>query len=227
MNRRTLLAIILAAPLPAAAQVAVIDPTHIARTVAEGVKRAQEAKQQYDQLVSTYRAIASAGSLSGLAGALGGMSRSSLPQPGETSGYMAGTGGTWGQGQAMLDQARRYRPEQDDDYTREMDRRETVTANARALALSGMEDAQRRIENLDTLYAELNREDISLADAERVNGMIAIEQQGLAAHRGQTEQIRLMLAADDRVTAQRAEQAQRESADDLMRRTRPMSEAGW
>jgi hypothetical protein len=57
-----------------------------------------------------------------------------------------------------------------------------------------------------------------------VNGLIALEQQNLDAHRAQVENIQLLLASDDRVTQQRDEQIRRESADILWASTRPMTD---
>ena len=58
-----------------------------------------------------------------------------------------------------------------------------------------------------------------------VNGLIALAQQNLDTHRAQVENVQLLLASDDRVSQQREEQLQRESADMLMRATAPVTES--
>jgi hypothetical protein len=57
-----------------------------------------------------------------------------------------------------------------------------------------------------------------------VNGLIALEQQNMAAHQMQAQNVALLLETDERVTRQREEQAQRESADLLFMATSPMSD---
>jgi hypothetical protein len=52
--------------------------------------------------------------------------------------------------------------------------------------------------------------------------LIAVEQQNIDLHKGQIENIKMMLDAEDRVTEQRVEQRQRESAERLLRVSAPI-----
>ena len=54
------------------------------------------------------------------------------------------------------------------------------------------------------------------------NGLIAIEQQNLAVEESRMRRVQLMLASDDRVTQQRAEQRQRQNAEALRATTSPI-----
>ena len=184
----------------AQAQRVVHDPVHMAETIARGVNEVRQLERQYRQLVTTYEAITGARSLGGLANGLGGMSRTFMPRSTSVPGMMHGTGGTYGQGQAMLDRNRVYAPAERDEWAMEMERRETVTANAQALAAAGLEDAEDRIVRLEDLRGSLEQAQ-DTREVEGINGAIAIEQQNLAAHRAQLEQVRLLLATEGESTA--------------------------
>lgn len=215
-------ALALAAAQPAQAQLTVIDPAHITQTIAESAKQIVEAQRQYQQLVMTYEAIAHQTDLSSVAALLGGMSRTFMPGAGEVPGLLGGQAGTWGQAQAMLERNRYFDVGQEDPWGREMQRRERATANAQALAAAGLEDAQQRVEALEGLRARLEAAENG-TELAAVQGAIAVEQQNLAAHRAQIEQTRLLLAAEDRVERQRAEQQRKESAQMLLESTAPLS----
>jgi hypothetical protein len=92
------------------------------------------------------------------------------------------------------------------------------------MAAAGALDAQDHVTKLAILQARLEAaRDVTEVSA--VNGLIALEQQNLDAHRAQIENVRLLLASDDRVSQQREEQMQRESADMLMQATVPVTES--
>lgn len=209
----------------AQAQRIVHDPVHMAETIARGVNEVRQLERQYRQLVSTYEAITGPRALDRVAGALGGVSRSYMPRSGSVTGLLHGQGGTFGQGQALLDRNRVYAPPERDEWAQEMERRETATANAQALAAAGLEDAEDRIARLDDMRVALERAQ-DTREAEGINGMIAVEQQNLAAHRTQLEQVALLLAAEDRVDRQRGEQRVRRDADEWIGKTRGALE-GW
>lgn len=210
---------------PATAQFTVIDPAHIAETIARGVNEVRQLERQYGQLAATYEAITGARDMGGIAGTLGGMSRSYMPGASSVPGLLHGSGGSFGAAQSLLQRNRAYAPTQRDEWTVEMERRETVTANAQALAGAGLEDAQERIAKLEHLRHSLEQAR-DTREVEAVNGMIAVEQQNLAAHRAQIEHVRLLLATDERVQRQRAEQMIRRDADAVAEQTRPGLE-GW
>jgi hypothetical protein len=125
----------------------------------------------------------------------------------------------------MLNADRLYAPADRDEWAREMERRERVTANAKAMAQAAIEDAEQEIGSLDTMRGEVEAAPDGTAGVAVGNGL-SLARQRLDASRLQLEQIRLMLAADDRVTAQRGEQAWRRDVDDWATRTRPALN-GW
>lgn len=222
------LALTVAVAAPAAAQLAVIDGANLAQTTVTATRALQQIeqlRQQYDQLVRTYDAIAHPTSIGGVAGAVRGLSRTIMPPATQVPDMMAGRGGEWGQAGTMLNADRLYAPAERDEWAREMERRERVTANAKAMAQAAIEDAEQEIGSLDAMRGEVEAAPDGTAGVAVGNG-ISLARQRLDASRLQLEQIRLMLAADDRVTTQRGEQAWRRDVDDWMTRTRPALN-GW
>lgn len=221
-----------ALPSPAAAQLPVIDGGNLAQTTLTAARALQQIEQlraQYDRLARTYEAIAHTTSVEGVAGALGGLSRQVLPPAARLPDLLGGRGGEWGGAGAALRADRLYAPPAggngDDAWAREMERRERATANAKAMAQAAAEDAEREIASLDALRGEVEAAPDGTAGVAVGNGL-ALARHRLDASRLQLEQVRLLLAADDRVTAQRGEQAWRRDVDDWMARTRSAL-GGW
>jgi hypothetical protein len=211
---------------PAHALVPVTDAKQIIQNVemlAQWAQQIAAMKQQYDQLVMTYNALAHATDLSGVAAALGGVTRTYLPEATIIPDMLGTAGYLWGRGAYFNEQDAYYAIESADRWTKEMERRRSVTSNAKALAAASSLDAQDHVMKLGVLQARLQAaQDVTEVTA--VNGLIALEQQNLDSHRAQVENIRLMMMADDRVSEQRAEQMQRESADRLMAATAPITD---
>lgn len=213
---------------PATAQIPVIDAGNLAQTTLTATRALQQIEQlrsHYDQLVRTYNAVAHSTSIGGVAGAVGGLSRLVIPPASQVPAMMAGRGGMWGQAEAMLNADRLYAPSGRDEWAREMERRERVTANAKAMAQAGLEDAEAELRTLDGLQVEVEAAPDGTAGIAIGNGLM-LTRQRLDASRLQLEQIRLMLAADDRVTTQRGEQAWRRDVDEFAEKTRPALN-GW
>lgn len=223
--RRLLLATVALAPAmlngPAmAGGIPVQDTASIAARAMEAAKSLAEAKAtvtqlkaSYSQLVSTYNSITGARSFEGLVGALGGMSRTYLPETGEIGDAMHGATGGVGRGEEVMQRNRLYAPAERDEWAVEMERREYATANAQALALDGIADAQDRISRLDAMKAALESAK-DIREVQGVAGIIQTEAQNLALHNTQMAQIQGLLTAEDRVERQRADQKVRKDLDD-------------
>ena len=222
--KRIVVALAVALAAPAQAQWIVSDPTHTAETIIRGINEVRELERQYRQLVSTYEAITGARSLGGIASALGGVSRTFMPGGSTVPGLMHGQS-AWGQGGALMTRNRLYSPAERDEWALEMERRERATANAQALAGAAIEDAEDRIARLGDLHAALEQAQ-DLREVAAIQGAIAVEQQNLGAHRAQLEQVRLLLATEERVERQRAEQRVRRDADEWIEKTRD-GLGGW
>ena len=219
-------ALTLAAGAPAARALDIVhDPASNALRIAEAARAIQEAIRRYEMMRQTYEAIAHTSSVSGLAGALGGVSRTFMPPANSVPGLMAGRGGSFGQAQQYLNQDRVYAPAERDEWAEEMERRERVTANAKALAAAGMEDTEARILELQSAQAEIEAAPDGTAGV-AVGNLLTTTRQNLAAHEMQLQQVRLLLAADDRVIQQRAEQRWRRDVDDWAAKTASALE-GW
>lgn len=223
---------------PAWAQAIVYDPKsdltrglEAVQSLQQGLQQLRQLQAQYQQAVSTYNAIAHATDLGSIASALGGVSRSYLP-PGSviTEGLSAVTSGIYGGIPGALSGAERFlggnqlyaTPGSPDAWQAEQNRRAMVTANAQALANESMAEADQRLANLALLRARLETAKDG-TEVAAVNGLIAIEQQNLAIHQARFQNISTMVTADNRVTEQRIEQRQRQSADELRNMTSPIT----
>lgn len=192
--------------------------------LAQWVQQIAAMKQQYDQLVSTYNALAHVTDLSSAAYALGGLTRNYMPEANAIPDLMTDVSNLWGRAGYFNSYDLYYASNVIDKWGTEMERRRTVTSNAKAMAAAGSLDAQDHMTKLAILQVRLEAaRDVTEVSA--VNGLIALEQQNLDTHRAQIENVRLLLASDDRVSQQREEQMQRESADMLMRATAPVTES--
>jgi hypothetical protein len=192
--------------------------------LAKWVQQLSEMQRQYEQLVSTYNALAHVTDLSSAAYALGGLTRNYMPEANAIPDLMTDVANLWGRAGYFNSYDLYYASNVIDKWGTEMERRRAVTSNAKAMAAAGALDAQDHVTKLAILQARLEAaRDVTEVSA--VNGLIALEQQNLDTHRAQIENVRLLLASDDRVSQQREEQMQRESADMLMQATMPVTES--
>jgi type IV secretion system protein VirB5 len=199
-----------AAPVGAAG-LPVFDATSNTSRVIEAARALQQAIQQYQQLQRTYQAIAHATDVSGVASALGGSVRTYMPEAGSMVGLLSGAGSTYGAADALRGIARYADVGEDTPFGKEMQRRELVTANAKAIAQAGMESSQDSITNLTSLLDRVSAAKDG-TEVEAVGAAIAVENQNIGHHQAQIEQVRLMLESENRVEQQRADQMRWESA---------------
>lgn len=229
MNRRPLLAAFAALPLlsgTAAAQgIPVYDNVALLKQAAVWLQQARDMKAQFDQITMVYNALSHATDVSGVAAALGGPVRSYMPEAGVVTDLLSGgSGSMWGMANRLLSLGRYADVGQETPWAREMQRRETVTANARAIAQAGMESAQASVASLVSLIDRISgAQDVTEGTA--VGGALQVESQNIAHHRAQIDQVRLMLAAEERTERQRAEQMNYESARQLYESARPFGSA--
>jgi hypothetical protein len=220
-------AALLALTAPARAIDVVYDPVQDSQGIqelAKWVQQLSEMQRQYEQLVSTYNALAHVTDLSSAAYALGGLTRNYMPEANAIPDLMTDVANLWGRAGYFNSYDLYYASNVIDKWGTEMERRRAVTSNAKAMAAAGALDAQDHVTKLAILQARLEAaRDVTEVSA--VNGLIALEQQNLDTHRAQIENVRLLLASDDRVSQQREEQMQRESADMLMQATMPVTES--
>jgi hypothetical protein len=190
--------------------------------LAKWVQQLSEMQRQYEQLVSTYNALAHVTDLSSSAYALGGLTRNYMPEANAIPDLMSDVANLWGRAGYFNFYDTYYASNVLDKWGREMERRKGVTSNAKAMAAAGSLDAQDHLMRLGVLQARLeSAKDVTEVSA--VNGLIALAQQNLDTHRAQVENVKLLLASDDRVSQQREEQMQRESADMLLQATAPVT----
>ena len=222
--KRHLLAAVAALPLLSGAASAQGIPTYDnAAFIRQGIvwlQQARDMKFQADQLVATYNVLSHATDVSQVAAALGGPVRTYMPEAGQVTDLLAGSGSMWGTANRLLNMGRFADVGQDTPWAREMQRRETVTANARAIAQAGLESAQTSVTSLTSLIDRITgAQDVTEVSA--VGGALQVESQNIAHHRAQIDQVRLMLATEERTERQRDEQIRYEDARQLFESTRP------
>jgi hypothetical protein len=198
--------------------------TNAVKDAAYWAKQAADMQQQYQQAKATYEALHHATDIGGVLGALGGVSNTYLPAGSEIPGLLSGAAGLWGQAGQFRDMGQLYAmTEQAGVLAEEMERRQTVTANAQAITAAATTGYQQHLQILSSLQDRLSQAtDVTEVDA--VNGLIAIEQQNLEAHKGLINATQVAMAADDRVTQQRLEQRRFKDAQELFNATQAMTD---
>jgi type IV secretion system protein VirB5 len=209
---------------PAAAQgVPVYDNASNITRIAEAARALQQALAQYRMLEATYNSLAHATDVGGVAAALGGATRTFMPGAGQAAGLLSGSGSIYGAANSLLALGRYADVGTESPWAQEMQRRELATANFRAIGQAGLEASQRSVLSLSSLLDRITgAQDVTEVGA--VNGALAVEQQNIEHHKAQIAQVQMMLAAEERVERQRAEQQRWESARTLYDNTSPVTD---
>lgn len=198
-----------------------------AKQAADMVRQLAQMRQQYQMLVSTYNALSHATDVFQVAGIVGGVTRSYMPDAADAMSMFAGLGSggspsLYGAANSLM-AISRYADRMDGTPEgEEMARRERATANYRAVGFAGMQQAQQSILRLDGLIAWITGSpDVTAVAAG--SAAIAAEQQNIAHHQAQIAQTQLILMTENRVDQQRAEQRKFEGANALVEATQPLS----
>jgi hypothetical protein len=194
------------------------DPIHQGQVLVQWGMQLNAMKRQFE-------AVAHSTSVSGAAFAAGGLMNQRLPGPGDSRAYMQGRSGHVGAGAEIMEQDRLYAPSQDDEWAQDMRRSETVTANAKAIAEDAAWEAQLQLDSLDQLKAQIEEQPDGTANAALGNALV-LQRQKLEATKLKLDHVKILLAADDRVTEQRASQRWRRDLDKHMEKTAFALE-GW
>ncbi len=218
------LALSAAGAAPAAAQgVPVYDNASNVARIAEAARALQQALAQYRMLEATYNSLAHATDVGGVAAALGGATRTFMPEAGQVAGLLSGSGSVYGAANGLLALGRYADVGTESPWAQEMQRRELATANFRAIGQAGLEASQRSVLSLSSLLDRITgSQDVTEVSA--VNGALAVEQQNIEHHKAQIAQVQMMLATEERVERQRAEQQRWESARTLYDNTSPVTD---
>jgi hypothetical protein len=216
-----LLALSLLLPQPGRATgIPVIDVSNLAQAIAT----VQQLQQQFTMLQRTYNTLAHTTSISGVASALGGFSTFTQPRSGAAMAGGRGQG-TVGTGAAQMQADRLYASPTRDEWQQEMERREQSTGNIKAMIERNMLDVEEQMDALDSIKADLEAAPDTTAVQAHV-GAITLAANKLQGQQTQLLQAQALLAAEERVTAQRAEQMRRRDIDQQISRTSG-SMAGW
>lgn len=220
--------IALAGAQPAQAQWVVTDPAHMTQTALgwaqqarDSIAQLQQLQQQYMMVTRTYNAISHATDVGGIASALGGVTRTYLPEASGAVSMIGSASRMFGNAGSYRSADQLYLPQamqgvsQAERWLSEMGRRQDATANAKAIADAGIIDMESRIASLSAAELRLAaaRDGTEVA---AVNGLISTSRANIEMHRASVENIRLALHAEDRTERQRGEQMQAMGANQWM-----------
>lgn len=203
--------------LPAHAQALVHDPINfieLGLQLEQLIQAYVVLKNSYTQLEYTVASLQhlNAGSLATAQGLLSNAVRMPGSAVGQMPEYNFGSQLS-GRGQQFYAQNHVYTPEGEDFAAQEMKRREYATANLQGEAQAGAQTANERIASLNELQASIaDQPDVTAVGA--INARIASEHLYLANEQAKNQHLQLMLATQDQVSRQRAEQHGREQLDD-------------
>lgn len=223
--KRTLLAgaavtaLALAMPGTARAQIPVTDAlanaqaqitnTQLYQQVAQAVATVRQLEQQYAQLQATYNVLAHTTSVSGYANGLGRVANGFGAT--EIGGVMTGAGSMAGTAEQVAN-LRFYQSQGTDFSATELTRRAQRLGGIQAAAMQGVRQSEQRIAGLRELMGEIDGQPDVQASA-ALNNRIQAEHALLSAQHQQLQQLQMMAAVQQQGDLLRAEEAQRQSAE--------------
>ena len=186
-----------------------ITNSQLYQQVAQAVATVRQLEQQYQQLQATYNVLAHTTNVSGMANSLGYVANGYGAS--QIGGLMTGAGRLAGSADQVAN-LRFYSSTGTDFSATEMTRRAQRLGNIQALALQGISQSEQRITGLRELMGEIDGQpDIQASAA--LNNRIQAEHALLAAQQQQLAQVQLMARAQEQADLLRAEEAQRQSAE--------------
>jgi hypothetical protein len=213
------LALAVAAPGATRAQIPVTDAlanaqaqitnSQLVQQVAQAVATVRQLEQQYQQLQATYNVLAHTTSVSGLASRLGGVANGYGAS--QIGGAMTGVGSLAGAADQVANM-RFFSSSGTDFSATEMTRRAQRLGNIQAAAMQGMQQSEQRIAGLRELMGEIDGQPDVQASA-ALNNRIQAEHALLSAQQQQLAQLQMMASVQQQGDLLRAEEAQRQSAE--------------
>lgn len=221
------LVLAVAAPSAGHAQIPVTDAAHIAKSAAQHLATIQQwtsqlrgMEQQYNQLRSTYEAIAHTNSVQGLASNLGRLSNT-VPGAAQILGITRGVGGI-ADAASILQGNRVFSATGGDWSATELNRRAQGLANIQAVAYQQMQASEQRLAGLQELMDEVDAQPDMQASA-ALGNRIAAEQTFLSAQQQQLTQLQILQRSQEQVDMLRAEERQRQSAEQYRDSLQPLA----
>lgn len=213
------LAVAVMAPSAARAQIPVTDAlanaqaqitnSQLYQQVAQAVATVRQLEQQYQQLQATYNVLAHTTNVSGMASRLGGVANGYGANA--VGGALTGVGSLAGAADQVAN-LRSFQSQGTDFSATEMTRRAQRLGNVQAAALQGMQQSEQRIAGLRELMGEIDGQpDIQASAA--LNNRIQAEHALLSAQQQQLAQLQMMASVQQQGDLLRAEEAQRQSAE--------------
>jgi conjugal transfer/entry exclusion protein len=217
-------------PGAASAQIAVTDAlanaqaeitnSQLYQQVAQAVTTVRQLEQQYQQLQATYNALAHTSSASGYASRLGAVANGLGAS--EVGGALTGVGNLAGAADQVTS-LRHFQSSGTDFSATELTRRANRLGNVQVAALQGMRQSEQRIAGLRELMGEIDGQPDVQASA-ALNNRIQAEHALLSAQQQQLAQLQLMAATQQQGDVLRAEEAQRQSAEQYRDGLQPLGD---
>lgn len=212
MRRRALLIVAAGVALarPAHADVPVIDFA----SIAQAIKQIEWMRDQYQVMTQNLRALTNSLNLNSVAP---GLLNQGIQNPlGSITGQLPGIvgGATVGNipgASQVLQQDRLYQPAGSDFMANTMNGSATSLANLKAMAMQLIGVNEQRISALSGIQGDLEGAE-DMAQVERINGRIALENQTLAAQQAQAQQLQTLAQLQQQINDQRT--LQRIRSDD-------------
>ncbi|MFC7694601.1 type IV secretion system protein [Paeniroseomonas aquatica] len=213
------IALALIAPDAARAQIPVTDAlanaqaqitnSQLYQQVAQAVTTVRQLEQQYQQLQATYNVLAHTTNVSTYANRLGSVANGFGAN--QIGGAMTGLGSLAGAAEQVAN-LRFFSSSGTDFSATELTRRAQRLGNIQAAAVQGMQQSEQRITGLRELMGEIDGQPDVQASA-ALNNRIQAEHALLSAQQQQLAQLQMMAAVQQQGDVLRAEEAQRQSAE--------------
>ena len=186
-----------------------ITNSQLYQQVAQAVATVRQLEQQYSQLQATYNVLAHTTNVSGYANGLGRVANGLGAT--EIGGVMTGAGSMAGTAEQVAN-LRFYSSSGTDFSATELTRRAQRLGGIQAAAMQGMHQSEQRIAGLRELMGEIDGQPDVQASA-ALNNRIQAEHALLSAQQQQLAQLQMMASVQQQGDLLRAEEAQRQSAE--------------
>jgi hypothetical protein len=197
-----------------------ITNSQLYQQVAQAVATVRSLEQQYQQLQATYNVLAHTTDVMTMASRLGSVANGYGAS--EIGGMMTGVSSLAGTAEQVAN-LRFYSSSGTDFSATELTRRADRLGGIQAAAMQGMRQSEQRIAGLQDLMAEIDGQPDVQASA-ALNNRIQAEHALLSAQQQQLAQVQLMAQTQAQGDQLRAEEAQRQSAEQWRDSLQPLGD---
>ncbi len=198
-----------AAPLPARAQMAVIDGSNLAQTTLAAQRALGELQQltaQYNQLVTTYQMLTNPTDVLSMATGLSAPNlQNPLPVVTALNGLIGGQTPVSGAGTQFYNQSHIYTPTDGSVASTQLIASANSIANFQGIASTNLQSIQQRLALLPALEAALSAA-TSITQVNAINGKIAVEANYVQAQQAQAQNLAVLASQQEASARQQAQE---------------------